>query len=126
MRYIWELPSQTVTPELAPYINGVCRFLTAVYSHSQYKQLELDLKQILDEKEELVTERDAFKVKYTRLNEELNTIVQGDTVKHIIDIDAKISENRLVRHYTYIYYSSIGMYIIQSVVISRLGSSIRK
>lgn len=42
----------------------------------------------------MVTERDAFKVKYTRLNEELNVIVRGDTAKNIIDMDAAISENK--------------------------------
>jgi len=48
---------------------------------------------VLDEKEELVTERDAFKAKYNRLNVELNYILRGDE-RRVVDIDALCMENR--------------------------------
>ena len=59
----------------------------------QYCQLEKDLQQVLDEKEEYVTERDAYKHKYERLNQELNYILKGDE-KRVVDIDALVMENK--------------------------------
>ena len=59
----------------------------------QYIQLERDLQQVLDEKEEHVTERDAYKSKYERLNAELNYILKGDE-KRVVDIDALVMENK--------------------------------
>lgn len=59
----------------------------------QYCQLERDLQQVLDEKEELVTERDVYKTKYARLNQELNYILKGDE-KRVVDIDALVMENK--------------------------------
>jgi len=56
-------------------------------------QMERDLQQVLDEKEELVSERDVYRVKYERLNKELNYILKGDE-KRVLDIDALITENR--------------------------------
>lgn len=50
---------------------------------------------MLDEKEELVTERDAYRSKYERLNTELNYILGGDE-KRIVDIDALSMENKSV------------------------------
>jgi hypothetical protein len=52
-----------------------------------------DLQAVLDEKEELVTERDAYKCKVHRLNHELNILLKGDS-KRLIDIDALVMENR--------------------------------
>ena len=59
----------------------------------QFNQLERDLQQVLDEKEELVTERDVYKTKYDRLNTELNYVLKGDE-KRIVDIDTLIMENK--------------------------------
>lgn len=55
--------------------------------------MERDLQQILDEKEELVTERDVYRNKYDRLNKELNYILKGDE-KRVLDIDNLVMENR--------------------------------
>lgn len=63
-----------------------------LYVH-QYSQLEQDMKQLLDMKEELETERDTYKSKYNRLNKEVNFIMRGDE-KHVVDIDALIMENK--------------------------------
>ncbi len=63
--------------------------------HFQYAQLERDLQQVLDEKEELVTERDVFKTKFERLNQELNYILKGEE-NRIVDIDALVMENKYV------------------------------
>jgi hypothetical protein len=52
-----------------------------------------DLQAVLDEKEELVTERDAYKCKVHRLNHELNTLLKGDS-KKLVDVDALVMENR--------------------------------
>ena len=59
----------------------------------QFEQLERDLQQVLDEKEELVTERDVYKNKHERLNQELNYILKGDE-NRIVDIDALSMENK--------------------------------
>ena len=61
----------------------------------QTLQLERDLQQVLDEKQELVTERDAYRHKHGRLNTELNYILKGDE-KGVVDIDAVIMENKSV------------------------------
>ena len=55
------------------------------------KQLQCDLQGVLDEKEELVTERDAYKTKVHRLNHELSVIMKAGPQ---IDIDALIMENK--------------------------------
>ena len=59
----------------------------------QFCQLERDLQQVLDEKEELVTERDVYKNKQDRLNTELNYVLKGDE-RRIVDVDALIMENK--------------------------------
>lgn len=56
-------------------------------------QLEIDLQSVLDEKEELVTERDAYKCKIHRLNHEFNTLLKGEN-HSLIDLDSLIMENR--------------------------------
>ena len=61
----------------------------------QYRQLERDLQTVLDEKEELVTERDVYKTKHERLNTELHYILKGDE-NRVVDIDALIMENKWV------------------------------
>ena len=61
----------------------------------QFVQLERDLQQVLDEKEELVTERDVYKNKYERLNTELNYILKGDE-NRIVNVDTLIMDNKWV------------------------------
>lgn len=56
-------------------------------------QLQFDFRSLLDEKEELVNERDIFKCKVHRLNHELNTALKGNCS---IDIDALILENKFL------------------------------
>ncbi|XP_076460985.1 coiled-coil domain-containing protein 149-like [Babylonia areolata] len=65
-------------------------------AREQTLQLERDLQQVLDEKQELVTERDAYKHKHGRLNTELNYILKGDE-KGVVDIDAVIMENKYLQ-----------------------------
>jgi len=59
----------------------------------QHEVLERDLQQVMDEKQELVTERDVYRVKYDRLNKELHYILKGDE-RRVLDVDALIMENR--------------------------------
>lgn len=64
----------------------------------QIAQLKYDLKGVLDEKEEVVTERDAYKCKAHRLNFELNTALKNDGPEaKILDLDALILENKLLQ-----------------------------
>lgn len=65
----------------------------AVLYDLQCTQMGADLQAVLDEKEELVTERDAYKCKVHRLNHELNAVLKGDN-KKIVDVDALVMENR--------------------------------
>ncbi|KAL8620462.1 hypothetical protein ACOMHN_048395 [Nucella lapillus] len=65
-------------------------------SREQTLQLERDLQQVLDEKQELETERDAYKHKHSRLNTELNYILKGDE-KGVVDIDAVVMENKYLQ-----------------------------
>jgi len=51
------------------------------------------LKLIVCQKEELEIERDSFKNKYTKLNQELNKMCNGNE-KQIVDIELVLSENR--------------------------------
>jgi len=52
-----------------------------------------DLQTVMDEKEELVTERDAYKCKVHRLNHELNAVLKGDS-KKVVHINALVMKNR--------------------------------
>ncbi|GAB6033098.1 hypothetical protein CHUAL_012711 [Chamberlinius hualienensis] len=63
---------------------------------TKYMLLEKDLQTVLDEKEELITERDSHKNKVDRLNLELNFALKGDE-KRIIDVDAILMENRYLQ-----------------------------
>ena len=49
-------------------------------------------------------ERDAYKTKYDRLNQELNYILKGDE-NRIVDIDALVMENKydIFNHYMLAY-----------------------
>lgn len=56
-------------------------------------QLQFDFRSLLDEKEEIVNERDAFKCKAHRLNHELTVALKGDAS---VDVDTLILENKFV------------------------------
>ncbi|XP_023242902.1 coiled-coil domain-containing protein 149-like [Centruroides sculpturatus] len=58
--------------------------------------LEKDLQAVLDEKEELVTARDAYCHKVDRLNHQLNCMLRGDK-EQIVDIDAILMDNRFLQ-----------------------------
>lgn len=75
----------------------------------QYQQLQLDYRATLDEKEELVSDRDYYKNKVQRLNQQISYILSNriktqttdndhdssvDPPKPIIDIDALVTENK--------------------------------
>uniref|UniRef100_A0A182K548 Uncharacterized protein n=1 Tax=Anopheles christyi TaxID=43041 RepID=A0A182K548_9DIPT len=59
-------------------------------------QLQYDFRSLLDEKEETVTERDAYKCKAHRLNHELNVALRGagGASQTLLDIDGLILENK--------------------------------
>ncbi|XP_053695764.1 coiled-coil domain-containing protein 149 [Sabethes cyaneus] len=58
-------------------------------------QLQYDFRALLDEKEELVVERDAYKCKAHRLNHELSIVLKGDkSQQQMLDIDGLILENK--------------------------------
>uniref|UniRef100_A0A182QIF2 Coiled-coil domain-containing protein 149 n=1 Tax=Anopheles farauti TaxID=69004 RepID=A0A182QIF2_9DIPT len=62
-------------------------------------QLQYDFRSLLDEKEETVTERDAYKCKAHRLNHELNVALRGagdagGPTQTLLDIDGLILENK--------------------------------
>uniref|UniRef100_A0A182VQN8 Uncharacterized protein n=1 Tax=Anopheles minimus TaxID=112268 RepID=A0A182VQN8_9DIPT len=59
-------------------------------------QLQYDFRSLLDEKEETVTERDAYKCKAHRLNHELNVALRGanGASQSLLDIDGLILENK--------------------------------
>lgn len=56
-------------------------------------QLQFDFRSLLDEKEEIVGERDAFKCKAHRLNHELSVALKGD---ESVDVDTLILENKFL------------------------------
>jgi hypothetical protein len=62
----------------------------------QISELDNDLKLVMCQKEELEIERDSFKTKYSKLNQELNKMLNGND-KRVIDIELVLSENRSVR-----------------------------
>ncbi|KAH8295250.1 hypothetical protein KR018_009098 [Drosophila ironensis] len=58
-------------------------------------QLAFDLKAVIDEKEELITERDAYKCKAHRLNHELFVALRAKkTHPRLLDIDSVLLENK--------------------------------
>ncbi|XP_054272003.1 coiled-coil domain-containing protein 149 [Macrosteles quadrilineatus] len=59
-------------------------------------QLEADLRGVLDEKEELVNERECYRAKVARLNHQINTLLRGDTAR-LIDIDAILMDNKYLQ-----------------------------
>ena len=61
-------------------------------NNQQIAQLERDIQQVLDEKQDQETERDSYKTKFENLNKELNRVLQGDD-NRLVDIDAMMKEN---------------------------------
>ncbi|CAG4930088.1 unnamed protein product [Colias eurytheme] len=70
----------------------------------KYKQIQMDYRATLDEKEELVSDRDYYKTKVQRLNHQISFLLtnriknssDGDdnSPKPIVDIDAMVMENK--------------------------------
>ncbi|XP_038213951.1 coiled-coil domain-containing protein 149 [Zerene cesonia] len=70
----------------------------------KYKQIQMDYRATLDEKEELVSDRDYYKTKVQRLNQQISFLLtnrikkssDGDdnSPKPIVDIDALVMENK--------------------------------
>ncbi|XP_075975177.1 coiled-coil domain-containing protein 149-like [Anticarsia gemmatalis] len=70
----------------------------------KYQQIQLDYRATLDEKEELVSDRDYYKNKVQRLNHQISYILTNrskvqdsneiDPPKPIVDIDALVTENK--------------------------------
>lgn len=71
----------------------------------KYQQIQLDYRATLDEKEELVSDRDYYKNKVQRLNQQISYILstrmktqqtdkEVDPPKPIVDIDALVTENK--------------------------------
>lgn len=61
-------------------------------------QLAFDLKALLDEKEEAITERESYKCKAHRLNHELMLALKvNESHKNIVDIDALVVENKFLQ-----------------------------
>ncbi|KAG8318736.1 hypothetical protein J6590_106895 [Homalodisca vitripennis] len=63
---------------------------------SRVCQLEADLRGVLDEKQELVTERESYLCKLARLNHQLNVLLKSDTSR-LIDIDAIVMDNKYLQ-----------------------------
>ena len=61
-------------------------------------QLKFDLQSVIDEKQELEMERDAFKCKAHRLNHELSKALSASKP---VDVDALVNENRWAAFYFY-------------------------
>lgn len=61
---------------------------------AQLRELRSDLQALLDEKEELVTERDAYRCKVHRLNHQMTSLLKTSSS---VDIDAILMENKYVK-----------------------------
>lgn len=75
--------------------DGIWWILPVNPSSFQVNELERELSRCTDEKHELVTERDVYRNKCDRLNNELNYVLHGDERK-IVDIDTLIMEKKWV------------------------------
>ncbi|XP_050430255.1 coiled-coil domain-containing protein 149 [Adelges cooleyi] len=62
--------------------------------NSKYQQLKLDFALLLDDKQELIIERDGFRKKIKRLNSELGAALNVNKKQPVIDIDSILSENK--------------------------------
>ncbi|XP_060863997.1 coiled-coil domain-containing protein 149 isoform X1 [Metopolophium dirhodum] len=62
--------------------------------HSKYQQLKLDFGLLLDDKQELITERDGFRSKIRRLNYQLAASLNANKNQCVLDIDSLLLENK--------------------------------
>ncbi|XP_027845675.1 coiled-coil domain-containing protein 149 [Aphis gossypii] len=62
--------------------------------HSKYQQLKLDFGLLLDDKQELITERDGVRSKIRRLNYQLAASLNANKNQCILDIDSILLENK--------------------------------
>jgi hypothetical protein len=62
----------------------------------KYGNLKRDFQSLLDEKVDLIQERDAYKCKVHRLNHSLAALLKSDGYKSL-DVDSLLSENRFLR-----------------------------
>ncbi|XP_001946800.1 coiled-coil domain-containing protein 149 [Acyrthosiphon pisum] len=62
--------------------------------HSKYQQLKLDFGLLLDDKQELITERDGFRNKIRRLNYQLAASLNANKNQCVLDIDSLLLENK--------------------------------
>ncbi|XP_011558719.3 coiled-coil domain-containing protein 149 [Plutella xylostella] len=70
--------------------------------NKKYKQMQLDYRATLDEKEELITDRDYYKSKVQRLNHQISAVSnkskgQGDEAAEpapVVDVDGLLTENK--------------------------------
>ena len=62
----------------------------------KYSKLKQDLQSLLDEREDLVQERDAYKCKVHRLNHSMSALLKSDSHKYI-DLDCIVAENKFLR-----------------------------
>nr|XP_054765501.1 coiled-coil domain-containing protein 149-B-like [Lytechinus pictus] len=65
-------------------------------SREQIESLERDMVAKIDDQQEFVTERDYYRTKTERLNQELNYVLGGDD-RRIIDVDALVMENKYLK-----------------------------
>lgn len=80
--------------EIGWYLSRKSRF-----SDLQCSQLQNDLQTVLDEKQEVEMERDAFKCKAHRLNHELSKAL---CASEPLDVDALVTENRRVSDFGFL------------------------
>ncbi|VVC34858.1 Coiled-coil domain-containing protein 149-A [Cinara cedri] len=62
--------------------------------HSKYQQLKRDFSLLLDDKQELITEREGFRNKIRRLNYELAASLNANINQRVLDIDSILLENK--------------------------------
>jgi len=62
----------------------------------KYDCLKRDLQSLLDEKVDLIQERDAYKCKVHRLNHSMSALLKSDGYKSL-DVDSLLSENRFLK-----------------------------
>jgi len=70
-----------------------------MFVHFQYQQLKLDFGLLLDDKQELITERDGFRNKIRRLNYQLAASLNANKNQCVLDIDSLLLENKYVLQY---------------------------
>ncbi|XP_050527661.1 coiled-coil domain-containing protein 149 isoform X2 [Daktulosphaira vitifoliae] len=62
--------------------------------NSKYQQLKIDFALLLDDKQELIMERDGLQKKVRRLNNELAAALKLNKNQHLVDIDSLLTENK--------------------------------